>query len=406
MFHKKLLLTYIALTLGIPCPIYAAETFTDMLKEGEAKISFRIRHEAVDQDALERTDANTIKTRLSFKTDALKGFTAFIEVDDVTDFDSVDYRTAPNDAQNAGTAIIADQEGTEINQAYLAYAFSDTTVKYGRQRLLLDNQRFVGGVGFRQNEQTYDGASVTNKSLPNTKIFLAYITNVNRIFGENNPIGDHKQGTLLFNANYFGLKAGSFSAYSYLIDNKTVAVYSSDTYGLRFAGKTGIVGYALEYATQTDGADNPSNYSADYLLAEGSVKAGLVTLKAGYEVLGADGANGQFITPFATLHKFQGWTDKFLGAPIKGSGNIIGGIQDLYIAASTELSGVKLSLVYHQLASNDQAVSGISNLGSEIGFSVAKKVGPVALGLKYSDYSADEFSVDTNKLWLTAALAF
>ncbi len=402
----RLLPATIALTCGLSSHAFAAETFTDMFKEGEAHINFRLRHEAVDQDGLEDSDATTIRTRLNFKTASLAGFSAFIEMDDVTEIGDVDYRTAPNDGTNAGTAIIADAQGTEVNQAYLAYNVNDTTIKYGRQRILLDNQRFVGGVGFRQNEQTYDGMSVSNESLADTKIFAAYITNVNRIFGEANGIGDHKQATVLFNAKYSGLDAGAFSAYSYLIDNETAAAYSSDTYGLRFTGKTGGFGYSLEYATQSDGADSTLSYSADYLLAEGSYKAGPVTLKAGYELMGADGTDGQFMTPFATLHKFQGWADKFLGAPIKGSGNITGGIEDIYASATTVVSGVKLSLVYHQLGSDDTTASGMDDLGSEIGFVVAKKVGPVDLNLKYSDYSADDFATDTNKLWLTAALSF
>ena len=40
----------------------------------------------------------------------------------------------------------------------------------------------------------------------------------------------------------------------------------------------------------------------------------------GYEVLGADdgAALTSFQTPLATLHKFQGWADKFLTTPPNG----------------------------------------------------------------------------------------
>ncbi len=386
---KKSALSMAIAMAAVSAPSMSAETITEALKEGDVKLSFRMRYEEVDVDGND-VDLTSLKTRLTYTSAEYEGFSGLIEVDDVTHLGDDD-------------GGVADPEGTEVNQAYLSYTFSDTTVKYGRQRILLDNQRFVGGVGFRQNEQTYDGLTVVNKSLPDTTLFAAHIDNVNRIFGEDSPIGDHENDTYLFNAKYAGFKAGTLTAYAYLIDNEDAVAYSTDTYGIRFAGKTGDFGYALEYATQSDADDNPNSYDADYVLAEGSYKIGDVTLKAGYEVLGADDTDGQFITPLATLHKFQGWNDKFLGG---GTGNITGGIEDMYFSASTKLAGVKLSVVYHSLESDDSGASGMDDLGSEIGFVAAKKFGPVGLSLKYSDYSADDYSVDTDKLWLTASASF
>lgn len=386
---KSVLSVAVALT-AMSAPSMASETITEALKEGDVTLSFRLRAEQVDVDGSDKVDLTSLKTRLTYKSAAYKGFSGLIEMDDVTHISDFE-------------GGVGDPEGTEVNQSYLAYTYEDTTVKYGRQRILLDNQRFVGGVGFRQNEQTYDGLTVVNKSLPDTTLFFAHIDNVNRIFGEDSPIGDHENDTYLFNAKYAGLEAGTLTGYAYLIDNEDAATYSTDTYGLRFAGKTGAFGYALEYATQSDAANNTASYDADYILAEGSFKAGDVTVKAGYELLGADGSDGQFITPLATLHKFQGWNDKFLGG---GTGNITGGIEDMYISASTKLAGVKLSVVYHNLESDDSSASGMDDLGSEFGFVVAKKFGPVGLSLKYSDYSADDFGSDTDKLWLTANASF
>jgi hypothetical protein len=78
-----------------------------------------------------------------------------------------------------GHAVVADPESNEINQAYLSYSGIDNTVvKWGRQRLILDNARFVGNVGWRQNEQTFDAFTIVNKSLPDTTITAGYVTNV------------------------------------------------------------------------------------------------------------------------------------------------------------------------------------------------------------------------------------
>ena len=314
------------------------------------------------------------------------------------EFDDVSY---PDDHAKSG----ADPEGSEVNQAYLSYKVGKTTVKYGRQRILLDNQRFVGGVGFRQNEQTYDGFTVQSKDLADTTLFAAYIRNVNRIFGDDSPIGDHEQGsTYLLNAKYEGLSFGKFTGYHYSIDNENALHYSTKTTGLRFQGKINdSYSYNLEYARQTDSGDNPNDYSAAYTLAEFKAKFSPVTITVGNETLGADGDSGQFITPLATLHKFQGWSDQFLGG---GTGNVAGGISDTYIKAVTKVAGFKFGAFYNMLSADDSEVAGVSDYGTEIGLLAAKKFGPVGLSVKYAQFKEDETDDVLSKLWLTTEAKF
>ncbi len=392
----KLFLQISTLSTAVAISGYStgAETVAEAFSNGKVKLNFRLRYEDVDVPSGDN-DLLSLKTRLTYSTESYNNWGLLLEMDDtthVTDLDS-----------GAGIPGIADPEGTEINQAILSYSFSDTTAKYGRQRILLDNQRFLGGVGFRQNEQTYDALSFTNKSFGDTEIFLANITNVNRIFGENSAIGDHTNETILFNTKYTGLEAGTLSVYAYLLDNQDAQAMSSDTMGVRFTGKTGDFSYTIEYATQSDGGDSPLSYDADYTVLEGGYKVGPVNLSLGFEVLGADGGNGAFITPFATLHAFQGWTDVFLGG---GTGNVAGGIEDTYAKAAWTAAGLKFLVKYHMFSPDDSAVAGVSDYGSEIGFQIAKSWDNYGLSLKYADYSEDGFSADTTKIWLTATASF
>lgn len=291
-----------------------------------------------------------------------------------------------------------------MNQAFLAYKKGETTLQYGRQRILLDNQRFVGVVSFRKNEQTYDGFSISNKSIGNTKIFIANVDNVNRIFGESVAISDHENSSIIFNGKYTGWSFADIIAYAYLIDNEGVLAFSSGTIGIRFNGKRDRLSYSIEYATQRDVDNNPMNYNADYILAEGSLKIGLVNLALGHKKLGTDGTKGRFITPLATLHAFQGWTDVYLGG---GSRNVPGGIEDFYQKGSTTLAGLNFLAVYHELKANDKSANGgIDNYDSEIGFRVKKYWGNYGLSFKITDYKADDLSVDTQKFWITASANF
>src|SRR5690606_11968653 len=99
--------------------------------------------------------------------------------------------------------------------------------------------------------------------------------------------------------------------------------------------------WIASYATQSDYADNPNRFSANYYLLEGGATFGRFGLRAGYEVLGGDSRpNRAFQTPLATLHAFNGWADKFLTTPA-------GGIEDLYVGGSASVGPVALQLVWH-----------------------------------------------------------
>lgn len=385
-----------------------ADVFQDAFAKGSINADFRMRFEDVeDGGAAENADALTLKSRLTMKTGPVKSTNVVLELDDVTSISSVDY----NDLTNGeSTTPIADPEGSEVNQAFVSFkGIENVELKYGRQRILLDNQRFVGGVGFRQNEQTYDAFSVKATPVEGAALFYAYITNVNRIVGEAVAAGDHNSETHLINASYAGTPIGKVTGYAYLIDNKDAISFSTDTYGLRVTNSFDLgdskAGYAVEFATQSNAADNKLEYDATYTLLEGNIKVGTVKFTLGHEILGTDDetlgvddGRRTFITPLATLHKFQGWTDQFLGTPETG-------IEDTYLSAGTMVNGIKLLGVYHSYSPNE----GDGDIGTELGFLIAKKFSKkYGVSLKYSDFSADDGGpkADKTKLWLTGTAKF
>lgn len=384
---------------------FGASAFVKAIEDGQTDLNFRLRYENVDQRSNDGATALTLLSRFTYNTAEYKRFSARIAIDDVTELGAVNYRTASNDSSNPSKSIIADPEGTEVNQALLAYRFSNNTAKYGRQRIKLDNERHVGGVSFRQNEQTYDAFSLTLPGREQSTLYAAYVTNVNRIFGEDNVIGDHAQnGTLLINASRSLTKHGMFVFYYYGIDNKDVTNFSTNTYGARWEAKAGdTFKYNLEYARQEDSDDNAREYSAPYYLIEGAALIDDTSITVGYEVLGADGSDGEFITPLATLHKFQGFTDIFLN---NGAGNIAGGIRDAYASISRDIYGVKASAFFHQFKPDNKRVSGTKKYGQEYAFALNKKFGAFGLDLKYAEFDARGFGDDTKKAWLTMTAGF
>ena len=95
-------------------------------------------------------------------------------------------------------------------------AIPGTTLTLGRQRVLLDDQRFVGNVGWRQNEQTFDAFRVVNKSVKNLVLDATYLNRVNRVFGEDSPQGTYQGDTVLLNAATRRL--GKFTGFGYLLE--------------------------------------------------------------------------------------------------------------------------------------------------------------------------------------------
>lgn len=360
------------------------------IDDSQVKVKFRLRYEDVDLADVDQQNQTTLRTRLTYQTGDFYKLFALAEVDDVRSTDD--------------EPLIADYEYTQINQALIGYRGpANTLAQYGRQRILLDNQRFVGGVGFRQNEQTYDAFSVKNTEVAGLTAYYAYVNNVNRIFAEGSGKDEHKNKTHLVNVNYKGLEFIKLSGYAYLIYNVNVAAFSTDTYGLRASGDIKLdklkFNYEAEYAQQSEGGDNPVSYSAAYYKLGAGVDLDLFGAKIGYEVLGSDDGKAGFITPLATLHAFNGWTDKFL---FGGKGNWENGIIDTHLILTAKVAGLKLLAKYHKFDSD----YGDVDMGKEWGVSATYPfLNHYSVGVKYASFSgADEgygFSNDTDKLWLT-----
>lgn len=380
-------MTVLALAISAASHTFAAESADSIaaaLSGGDAELGLRYRFEQVDQDGIaDKGYASTLKTRITYKSLAFNDFQANLEFDNNTDVIESNY--------GGNRPAIADAEYTEVNQAFVDYAgLADTIVRYGRQRINLDNERHVGGVAWRQNEQTYDAAAVVNKSLANTTITVANIMNVNTITNTNLNGEDHQ----ILHVNNNALEALNVSGYALMLDK------ISDTYGLRATGKLGdkelAFNYAAEYATQE--TDDAAKNDSDYMLLEVGAELAQISATLGLETLGSDNGNAAFQTPLATKHKFNGWADKFLVTPANG-------LEDMYLSLGTKALGPALTLAYHQFDSDENSV----DYGDEINFSVGHKFTDNYSGLiKFADYSQGDVGTpaDTQKIWLQLEAKF
>ena len=390
---------------------FFGDKIPDAIAKGKFNVNARLRYETVDQSNFkEEANALTIRTRFGYTTAPLYGFQGMIEGENVTDLiPEHNYNAAGSNGQ-FDRPVIADPETTELNQAWLSYSYTNwVTLKGGRQRIALDNHRFVGDVGWRQNMQTFDAAAIESKPLKDLSLYYGYVWEVNRVFGDvgfpppPSPFAgnrDFDSASHLINVSYSGWQYARFVGYSYLLDleNRAGTLNSCATYGGYIAGTAQVhekvsLGYRGEFAYQTDYADSTLDYGAEYYNIEASATLKLgspipsVALGAGYEVLGTDSNDGTgpasvgFKTPLATLHAFNGWADVFLTTPAKG-------LRDAYGFVQVTLPyDVPVRAIYHSY----EADSGGGDFGQEFDVQVSKKFAKYWTALvKYAYYDGKD----------------
>ncbi|WP_339743727.1 hypothetical protein [uncultured Maricaulis sp.] len=366
--------------------------------EGQFLVNARLRTELVDQDGLANdATAITLRTRLGYQTGDMSGFTFLVEGENVLhlvdDF---------NDTINGlpGYPVVADPETTELNRLQLAYTgFEKTSLTLGRQRIILGDARYVGNVGFRQNEQTFDAFLASTTAVEHLTLTYAYLDRVHRVFGDDHPAGEFNLDTHVLTAA-FAAPVGVVTAMAILNDVTDAALLSSATYVVKWSGSvTGegrpTFGYRLEYAVQSDYGNSPTAFDLAMFRAEASLSQNGLSGALGIESLEGNGARG-FSTPLATLHGYQGWADVFLTTPADG-------IRDVYGRAGYAFpnppfgSAMGATVVFH----NFEAENGGADLGSEFDAVLSSQLTEhVGLEFKAALYDGgDSALADRTKLW-------
>jgi hypothetical protein len=329
-------------------------------------LDIRARYEFGDVQFKDESNALTFRERAGFKTMKWHGFSALAE-GEFTEVAVADYNAAagadafPKDAANT---VIADPRNAELNQAFIQYDGFDSTAKVGREKIVYDNAAFIGNVGWRQNEQTFDGITFDNKSIDGLTLKLAYINQVNRIFGAEadspllavpgtattpavifDNVTDIEGDIGLINGSYTGIEGLTLGGYAYLMEFDEKENWDNNTFGMSAQGD--VLGLTLygELAWQ-DKAGFGADEDAFYFHAIATKKFGTQTLAVGVEQL-----NAGFKTPLATVHVFNGWADAFINGRIEGTHN---GLTDVYVSHTLPLCwGVKWTNVLHAFGDDE-----------------------------------------------------
>lgn len=366
------------------------------LDSATSLLNLRLRSETVSQDGF-AADAHalTLRSRLGFQTGAAWDTKLLAEA---TLNWPLDTRYNSTTDHHTAYPVVADPEDYALDRLELTNtSLPGTVLSIGRQRINLDDQRFIGSVGFRQNEQTLDSASIVNESIPGLTLDFTYLDRVNRIFGVESTVGHFTGSSYLARAAY-QTPFGTLIGFGYWLAFNQDHPDSTRTLGVRFAGahKLGAVllHYSASYAHQDPYADNALHFSADYYSGALSATYAHFTAGAGVEVMGGNGVKG-FTTPLATLHKFDGWADEFLTTPANG-------IEDRYGTLGYALPKVAMlkvlavSALYHDFRSARLGIHYGAETDLQLLGTWRKLTGIIA----FADYTRDRYAADTKKLWV------
>lgn len=383
-----------------------AEGETDLvsaISSGDLLLRMHYRVELADDEAntLDDATASTLRTYMGWQTGKFHDFSVRLAFENVLPVFTND-RQVPGEAPT-GFDVVADPDGTEVDEAFLAYSgLPNTTIKLGRQYVTYRKapfHRFIGTVPWRQNWQSMDGITIDNTSIDGLRLRYAYIDNVNRIFGQDNPnraLANSPMSSHFVNAQYTGLPIGELEGFYYRLDydNDTLPGPFTDreTFGFKIQGTKPLNDklkaiYLGEFSHQRAIEDNATAFDSanQYRVHAGlgaSPKGQLVKDISGffgYEVLESDGGLS-FSTPLATVHAFQGWADRFIGFP--GAG-----VEDLYFTLKAKVIGdINITAIYHDFSFE----AGGNDYGEEFDFQATKKVGKFAFSVKHASYFGND----------------
>ncbi|MDZ7789153.1 MAG: alginate export family protein [Xanthomonadales bacterium] len=378
----------LALPLALPLSTSVAET-----NEWRPSLDLRYRLEQVDDDRFAQdATASTLRARIGLISPDWSGWQFGVTAHANRHLGSEDF----NSTANGRTAypVVADPDDENVSEAWIAYSRPEGfSLRAGRQRLIEDNVRFLGNVGFRQLEQTFD--AVTLGFEPGEwRVDLRWLDKAHRVFGPSNPnelLAEADLNTWMTTLERaLGKSRLAFYAHRIAFDDRAA---SHRNLGLRLSGDlpgASKLAYRLEFARQ-DGIRRLDDVDGqNYVHGRIAQKLAHWHWFAGHERLGGDG-DYAFQTPLATLHAHNGWTDQFLSTPPNG-------LVDTYAAAGANFGRWSGLLKLHDFRSE----RGSKNYGREFGLMAKRPLGAgLSVEIKAALFDGDDGRADVSKMWLT-----
>ncbi|MEL6306317.1 MAG: alginate export family protein [Bacteroidota bacterium] len=394
-YHQKVvrLVVSVFLLIGISANGQEQDQEDDLAKaigSGEFIFNGKLRFWNANDNAAKSSQAYTFGTNFGYLTKAYKGFQVYIEGESVVAITPDLYFDGLNGLTDRTN--VTDPETLELNQMHIAYngSFNDTEleVKVGRQAAIVEDERFIGRVSARQDDQTFDALYGRLQNDQKGLAFeYAYMYQVNRLLAEE---VDWRSDSHVFMLRYFKNKKIRFGFFCHLLDFQDDAPnVSNQTYGITIdRGPLPEDKIALNYRTafayQSDFGDNSTDYEAFLLNLEAGVSfPSLASFNIGYELASSDNGVASYQFPLSTGQRLHRISDVFIDPPADG-------LQNPYFTAEANhlFWGIGGWLGYHAYFSDEEG----DFLGQEIDVVLYKQLIPDLLRaeITYGSFFGEE----------------
>ena len=370
--------------------------------EFKPRTEYRNGFGSIIPDAVDAGYAISTRLRLNagFQTDSYK---FYMSLQDVMVWGE-NRQLKPEDSNNSFSVF---QAWADIK---LGEGFS---TKVGRQMLVYDDQRILGGVDWAMQARNHD-AALLRYSKGKFKLDLGLAFNQDFTATTGNPGGFQSVGTAYNTTGFFSYKSmqylhlkqkwDTFSASALLMNNgfqnfegdPAVADGVSNllTLGTHLNYKKGSFGAAFNGYIQSGERQNSVDVGGAYLLGlDLSFKASKgVTFGLGAEIISGNDASTTdkteaFFPLYGTNHKFNGFMDYFY---VGNHANSVG-LTDIHASAKFALGETGSLLVKVLNFSGEQELaSGEKSLGTEVDIVFAKKFKGYGLAIGYSQMFASD----------------
>jgi hypothetical protein len=371
------------------------------LAGGSGWLELRPRWNHIEEsDKPETTQGGTVRMIAGWRSAPWHGLRATLEAIHADHFGKKRFNDDPADIATSPYPLLPDPRHTGVNRAFVEYAGAEGfAARLGRQRVELDNERWVSDNDFRQVPQLFDGATLEYSGLPSTRLVAGHYSRLRSTSGESEDIR-----LTIVNAAWNPAPGHTLGAFAYFHDQPDTAPFtgfqdeSYRVHGVRAEGIAARWGaieapYVVELARQRPHAGGDSLIDARYWRVGAGVSTDRWMLRADYEVRGSNEGLYGLQMPLTDFYGFNGWTLKWFT-------NAREGLRDGWITGRASVGPVTFFAEAHRFESD----FGGLDFGRELDASVAWEIRPNAvLRVQHARYDRgkDRDYADIRKTWLT-----
>ncbi len=408
----SLSLTALAALLQAPLPAQAPSGTSgqegsprEALAKGKATLELRTRYEHVDDDVSGKTaDAPTNRLVLTYKSAPWEGLSLTAQFENVAVLGTPRYFVPQTGYGQSTHATVVDPPLSGLNQLFVEWK----GLKAGRQVINLDQQRFIGSVGWRQNDQTFTGLTYSRADLlPWMAFTFGHLTQAQLITGFTKPINGE-----IVNVDVKVIPKGHIRLFYYAFEEQVAAgtalaastgastANSFKHTGARLDGDVWRLFYDVSAAKQDRYKDATATgtLEADYrylglgfrITKDHNLQAARETLEPGFK------------TPYATAHAWNGWVDRFVATPAKG-------LEDTFLVYKGKVGPWSFEASHHTYKAETDGTAYGKEWNALVGFQITKWWSLLAKAGSYTGDPASApgpLSKDTRKFWLQSSLKF